>query len=113
MSADKDLLQASPFEQKNGHRPHNASEVVAIADSRFLFCDNNVSDSLFEIRLKKSGALAGPLIRHKITGVSPRYFDDLESMAVAHEGSAYYVVVATSFSLQGSFRGGVHLGTRG
>jgi hypothetical protein len=100
VAADNDLLQASPFEEKNGHRPHNASEVVAIADSRFLFCDNNVSDSLFEIRLKKNGALAGPLIRHKISGVSPRYFDDLESMAVAHAGSTYYVVVAASFSLK-------------
>jgi hypothetical protein len=100
VSADNDLLRASPFEQKNGHRPHNASEVVAIADSRFLFCDNNVSDSLFEMRLTKTGALAGPLVRHKITGVSPRYFDDLESMAVAHDGSTYYIIVATSFSLR-------------
>ncbi len=31
--------------------------------------------------MKKTGALAGPLIRHKITGVSPRYLDDFESMA--------------------------------
>ena len=100
VSANKDLLQASPFEEKNGGRPHNASEVVALADSRFLFCDNNVSDSLFEMRLKKSGEMAGPLIRHKITGVSPRYFEDFESMAVAREGPTYYVVVATSFSLK-------------
>ena len=34
------------------------TEVVALADSRFLFCDNNISDSLFEMRLKKTGALA-------------------------------------------------------
>jgi hypothetical protein len=97
--SDKKLLQASPFEEKNGKHAHNASEVVALADSRFLFCDNN-SDSLFEMRLKKSGAMAGPLIRHKITGVSPRYFDDFESMAVAQEGLNYYVIVATSFSLK-------------
>ena len=100
MSADKDLIQASPFEERNGHRPHNASEVVALADSRFLFCDNNVSDSLFEMRLKKTGAMAAPLIRYKITGVSARYLDDFESMAVAREGSSYYIVVATSFSLK-------------
>jgi hypothetical protein len=97
---NKNLIQASPFDKRNGKHPHNASEVVALADSRFLFCDNNVSDSLFEMRLKKTGALAGPLIRHKITGVSPRYFDDFESMAVARDGSAYYVIVATSFSLR-------------
>lgn len=100
MAADKDLIQASPFEERNGKHPHNASEVVALGDSRFLFCDNNISDTLFEMRLKKSGTLAGPLIGHKITGVSPRYFDDFESMAVAQDGTTYYVIVATSFSLR-------------
>jgi hypothetical protein len=94
------LIQASPFEERNGQRPHNASEVVALADSRFLFCDNNISDSLFEMRLKRDGSLAGPLVRHHITGVSPRYFDDFESMAVAKDGDVYYLIVATSFSLR-------------
>ena len=98
--SNDDLIKASPFEDRNGKRPHNASEVVAIADSRFLFCDNNISDSLFEMRLKKTGAMAGPLIRRKITGVSPRYFDDFESMAIARDGAAYCLVVATSFSLK-------------
>jgi hypothetical protein len=99
VSSDQDLIRASPFE-KNGRQPHNASEVIALADSRFLFCDNNISDSLFEMRLKKTGVLAGPLIRHTITGVSPRYLDDFESMCVAKEGANYYIVVATSFSLR-------------
>lgn len=98
--SDTDLIQASPFEERNGKRPHNASEVVALADSRFLFCDNNIADTLFEIRLKKDGTLAGRLILHQITGISPRFLDDFESMAVAKDGSTDYVIVATSFGLK-------------
>jgi hypothetical protein len=98
--ASPELIQASPFGEQNGKRPHNASEVVALADSRFLFCDNNISDSLFEMQLTPEGTLAGPLVRHRISGVSPQYFDDFESMAVANEGDKHYVIVATSFSLR-------------
>jgi Protein of unknown function (DUF3616) len=98
--SNDDLIKASPFEDRNGKQAHNASEVVAIADSRFLFCDNNISDSLFEMRLTKTGAMAGPLIRRRIIGVSPRYLDDFEGMAVARDGTTYYLVVATSFSLK-------------
>jgi hypothetical protein len=36
------------FEERPGELPYNASEVIALEDSRFLFCDNNISDALFE-----------------------------------------------------------------
>ena len=79
---------------------HLEPEVVALADSRFLFCDNDISDALFEMRLTKTGALSGRLIRHEISGVSPRYFDDFESMAIIGGGEQYRIVIATSFSLK-------------
>lgn len=96
----RQLIEALPFRQRRGQQAHNASEVVALADSRFLFCDNNVSDSLFEMRLRRNGRLDGALIRHRISGVSPLYFDDFESMAVARDGGNYIIIVATSFSLR-------------
>src|SRR5262249_12588417 len=40
-----------PFEEMNGERVYNASGVVPLADSRFLFCDNNSGDALFELDL--------------------------------------------------------------
>lgn len=93
-------LAASPFKQKIGGVPHNASEVVALGDSRFLFCDNDVSDALFEMRLTKAGTLAGRLIRRPISGISTRFFDDFESMAIIGGGDRYRLVLATSFSLK-------------
>src|SRR6266536_2451140 len=44
-----------PFEEMNGERAYNASGVVPLADSRFLFCDNNSGDALFELDLAEDG----------------------------------------------------------
>jgi hypothetical protein len=94
-----EAISAAPF-ASSGDGPPNASEVVAIADSRFLFCDNNVNESLFEMRLNRRGALQGPLIRHEIAGVSPRFFDDFEGMALVREDGRTFLILATSFSLK-------------
>jgi hypothetical protein len=93
-------ITSQPFPRAPDELPHNASEVVALGDSRFLFCDNDISDALFEMRLTARGTLAGRLIRRTISGVSPRYFDDFESMAVISSGPRYRLVLATSFSLK-------------
>jgi hypothetical protein len=45
-------LKSLAFGERPGDEPYNASEVLALSDSRFLFCDNNVSDALFEFRLR-------------------------------------------------------------
>ena len=93
-------LAAAPFRNESGKGPHNASEVVALADSRFLFCDNNIGDTLFEMRVDRTGRLTGQLIRHTIRGVSPAFYDDFESMAVAQAHGRNYLILATSFSLK-------------
>lgn len=93
-----DALHAAPF--ATGKAPHNASEVVCLDDGRFLFCDNNVSDSLFEMRLNDAGQLDGALKRHRIRGVSPKYLDDFESMAIATRGNHRFVILSTSLSLK-------------
>jgi hypothetical protein len=62
-------LRPIPFGERPGKEPHNASEVVALGDSRFLFCDNNVDDALFELRLAPNGSMACPLLRRPIHGI--------------------------------------------
>ncbi|MCC7009983.1 MAG: DUF3616 domain-containing protein [Acidobacteria bacterium] len=93
-------ISASPFDDAKVAEPPNASEVVALGDGRFLFCDNNVSDTLFEMRLNRRGLLHGRLLRHTISGVSPQFYDDFEGMALAADESRRYLVLATSFSLK-------------
>src|SRR5262245_56084029 len=57
------IITPIPFGELNGDDVYNASGVVPLADSRFLFCDNNSNDALFELDLDAEGQRKGPLIR--------------------------------------------------
>src|SRR5262245_48996763 len=57
-----------PFGEMNGREVYNASDIIPIADSRFLFCDNNTDDALFELDLTPDGRKKGPLIRRPLRG---------------------------------------------
>lgn len=100
-STDKDEpIRSIPFGERPGDIHYNASEVVVIADSRFLFCDNNISDALFEIRFTPEGELAGPLVRHPIRGVRPEAIDDLECMAMVEVKGTRLLFVSSSLCLK-------------
>src|SRR5262245_34286912 len=49
--SDGQTITSIPFGELNGTDTYNASGVVPLADSRFLFCDNNSNDALFELDL--------------------------------------------------------------
>src|SRR5262245_42510423 len=88
------------FGERPGTEPYNASEIVAIADSRFLFCDNNISDALFELRLQADGSMAGPLIRRPIDGIEAGAVDDLEGLALVQSDGQKLIFANASFSLK-------------
>src|SRR2546428_9435655 len=85
-----------PFEEMNGERVYNASGVVPLADSRFLFCDNDCNDALFELDLTDDGRKKGPLIRRPLQGLAPDAIDDLEAMTLAEEKGRRFIFVASS-----------------
>jgi hypothetical protein len=76
----------------------NASEVVALADSRFLFCDNNLNDCLLEMVFGSDGTLVKPLIRRPIEGLAEGAVDDMECMAIVEHEQGRHIFVATSLS---------------
>jgi hypothetical protein len=88
------------FGERVGGEPYNASEVVSLGDSRFLFCDNNVSDALFELHLTPEGRMASPLTRHSIRGIDPRAADDLEGMTLVEDEGRRFLIVTPSLSLK-------------
>jgi hypothetical protein len=88
------------FGERPGPEPYNASEIVAIDDSKFLFCDNNIGDALFELRLAADGTMAGPLIRRPIGGIEPGSVDDLEGMTHVRTAGGSLLVVMPSLSLK-------------
>src|SRR5262245_39080233 len=85
-----------PFDEMNGERVYNASGVVPLADSRFLFCDNNCNDALFELDLTEDGKKKGPLIRRPLQGLAPESIDDMEAMTLAEEKGRRFIFVTSS-----------------
>src|SRR5262245_30113502 len=63
-------IDSIPFDEMNGKDEFNASDVVPLADSRFLICDNNTNDALFELNLTPDGQKKGPLIRRPLQGLA-------------------------------------------
>jgi hypothetical protein len=88
------------FGEHPGPEPYNASEIVAIADSRFLFCDNNVGDGLFELQLAADGQMARSLIRRPLQGIETEAVDDLECMTYVQSQGRVFLFVSPSFSLK-------------
>jgi hypothetical protein len=88
------------FGERPGPEPHNASEIVAIDDSKLLFCDNNIGNALFELRLSADGTMACPLIRRPITGIEPGSVDDLEGMTHVRTDGGSLIIATPSLSLK-------------
>src|SRR5262245_23897620 len=90
------MINSIPFGEMNGIREYNASDIIPIADSRFLICDNNTNDALFELDLTPDGRKKGPLIRRPLQGLASGAADDLEDMALVEEGGRRYVFLTSS-----------------
>jgi hypothetical protein len=93
-------LKSIPFGERPGDEPYNASEVVALADARFLFCDNNVSDALFEFRLARDGTLARPIVRRPVRGLTPGAIDDIEGIEIVTVASRTFIFGTSSLCLK-------------
>jgi hypothetical protein len=90
------VIAPIPFGELNGDKEYNASGVVALADSRFLFCDNNVGDALYELDLTPDGQKKGSLIRRPLQGLTATAIDDLEGMTLAEENGRRYIFIVSS-----------------
>jgi hypothetical protein len=98
-------LRSNPFSEKNGKDEFNASDIVPLADSRFLICDNNTNDALFELNLTPDGQKKGPLIRRQLQGLAPGAVDDLEGMTLVEENRRRYVFVTSSMYVKKAKKG--------
>lgn len=83
-----------------GFKHFNASEVVTLADSRFLFCDNNIGTELFELQVTPEGQMALPIVPRPIEGIQPGAVDDLEGLALVEDGRNRFIFAIPSMSLK-------------
>jgi len=95
-----DKVRSIPFPEKAGDDVFNASELVPLADGRFLFCDNNLNSELFELRLDAAGRMIGGLERRKIKNLPEGAVDDMEGMTIVDGERGQTIYVATSMSLK-------------
>jgi hypothetical protein len=94
------MIAPIPFGEMNGRKEYNASDIVPLADSRFLFCDNNADDALFELDLTPDGRKKGPLIRRPLRGLAAGAAHDLEDMALVEEVGHRYVFLTSSMRVR-------------
>lgn len=83
------------FGETLGKNEYNASGIISLGDSRFLFCENNTSNALFELKLTPDGRKNGAIIRHPLQGLAADTIDDIEDMVLV-EGDGHRYVFATS-----------------
>jgi len=98
--SDDRIITPIPFGEMNGNIVYNASGVVPLADSRFLFCDNKCGDALFELDLTADGQMKGRLIRRPLRGLAGSAIKDLEAMTLAEENGRRFVFSASSLSVK-------------
>lgn len=90
------MITSMPFKELNGIEVYNASGVVTLADSRFLFCDNRTNDALFELRLTPDGQQQEAIIRRPLAGITSDAIDDLEDMTLMEKDGQRYIFVTSS-----------------
>ena len=94
-------IKPTPFLGRPGpeSKLYNGSELVALDDSRFLFCDNNVGNALFEITLTSEGGSVSP-VRRPLDGIAPGSVDDLEGLTMAEIDGHQFIIAIPSLSLK-------------
>ncbi|MBK6316162.1 MAG: hypothetical protein IPF53_18185 [Blastocatellia bacterium] len=94
-----------PFRERNGKDVFNASGIVALGDSHFVFVDNNTNDALLELRLTPDGKQATPIARLPLRGLAPGTVDDIEDLALAEIDGRKYIFATPSFSMKAGKKG--------
>jgi hypothetical protein len=90
------VLTPTPFGEQTAKGPVNASAIVPLGDSSFLVVDDLTDDTFFELRFAPDGTKSGPLVPHKISGLSSSVAEDFEGATLVQLGDLRYVVATSS-----------------
>ncbi len=93
-------VKPTAFSEKNDGEEYNASGVVPLGDSRFLFCDNNLNDALIELVFSADGQQQPSLIRKPLVGLAKKSIDDTEELTTVEQAGRRLVFAVTSLSVQ-------------
>lgn len=95
------IIKSIPFDGRpQGEDCFNASGIVALEDSTFLFCDNNIPDALFELHIIGPKKKKHSIERRSFKGIDLKNVDDFEGLALAEDGKQKFVFATTSLSMK-------------
>jgi hypothetical protein len=97
-------VKPTPFGEKNGKAPFNASGVAQVGPHRFVFVDNHDPSSLFELVLDDDDAEAERIARRPLAGVADGALRDPEGLARIDRNGETLLVVASSLCVAGANR---------
>jgi hypothetical protein len=98
-SGEVKIIKSIPFNGRpEGEDCFNASGIVALEDSVFLFCDNNIPDALFELRIIGPKKKKHSIERRSFKGIDLKNVNDFEGLALAKDGKQKFVFATTSLS---------------
>ena len=89
-------IRSTPFGEKNGKEPFNASGVVQVGPRRFVFVDNHDPSALFELALTPDGGQAERIWRRPLVGLVEGQLLDPEGLAgVEHDGENLIIAASS------------------
>jgi hypothetical protein len=94
-------VKSTPFPEKNGGVPFNASGVVQVGPRRFVFVDNHDSSALFEFVLDADGAEVDGIRRRPLVGVAEGQLGDPEGLTRVDVDGETFLIAASSLCITG------------
>lgn len=80
----------------------NASGVVPVASTGFVFIDNTDGETLSELNLNHDGTQHGPVVKRRIVGIAGALTDPEGIARINRDGGAIDLIVASSLALWGT-----------
>jgi Protein of unknown function (DUF3616) len=94
-------VKSTPFPEKNGGVPFNASGVVQVGPRRFVFIDNHDSSALFEFALDADGAQVHRMRRRPLVGIGDADLGDPEGLTRVDVNGETFLIAASSLCIAG------------
>ena len=89
-------VKSTPFDQRNGKAPFNASGVAQVGPGRFVFIDNHDPSALFELALDADGTEVERIARRPMAGVAEGQLRDPEGLTRVGGNGEIFLIVASS-----------------
>jgi Protein of unknown function (DUF3616) len=89
-------VKPTPFDERNGKVPFNASGVVQVGPGRFVFIDNHDSSAFFELALDADGVEVERIWRRPLTGLTQGQLGDPEGLTRVDVNGEVLLIAASS-----------------